>query len=173
MKRILGLLIVTLAFSAAILAQDSMEGKKQPTDADKIAKFDSNGKIKRGEAIGKSKKVKLSKVLANPEKYTGKDVRVTGYVVRSCKNEGCWAELGETKDATKTVRVKMKDHAFFIPLQSVGFKVLTEGTFSVKTLSKEEVEHLQNEDGAKFDNINTDGTVTEVTFVATGIELSK
>ncbi len=30
-----------------------------------------------------------------------------------------------------------------------------------------------DEDGAKFPNRNTDGTVTEVSFEATGIELKK
>jgi hypothetical protein len=30
-----------------------------------------------------------------------------------------------------------------------------------------------NDDGAKFDNRNADGTVTEVSFEATGIELQK
>jgi hypothetical protein len=48
-----------------------------------------------------------------------------------------------------------------------------EGVFTVKNLSKEEVEHLIKEDGAKFDNINKDGTVTEVSFEATGVELTK
>ncbi|MGI8812188.1 MAG: hypothetical protein ACR2IH_06620 [Pyrinomonadaceae bacterium] len=33
--------------------------------------------------------------------------------------------------------------------------------------------HLINEDGAKFDNRNADGTVTEIGFEATSIELRK
>ncbi len=48
-----------------------------------------------------------------------------------------------------------------------------EGVFSVKTLSKSEVEHLVKEDGAKFDNIRKNGTVTEISFEATGVELIK
>lgn len=62
---------------------------------------------------------------------------------------------------------------FFVPLDSAGLKARVEGVMSVKTLSKEEVDHLVNEDGAKFDNINKDGTVTEISFEATGVELSK
>ena len=167
----LGLLVVLLSLSA--VAQDAMADKKKATDADKVANFDSDGKIKRGAAIGDSKKVSLKKVLKNPEKYVGKMVRVKGYVVRSCKKEGCWAELGRKKDSTRTIRVKMKDHSFFIPLKSAGFRVLTEGVFSIKTLSKKEVEHLVKDDGAKFEKINEDGTVTEISFLASGIELSK
>ena len=66
----------------------------------------------------------------------------------------------------------MKDHAFFIPLQSAGSKAKAEGVFSVKTLSKAEVDHLI-EDGGKFDDRNPDGSVTEISFEATGIELRK
>ena len=99
-------------------------------------------------------------------------MRVEGVIVRSCKTEGCWAELAPEANA-KSVRVKMKDHAFFIPLKSEGFKAKAEGIFTVKTLSKEQVKHLMEEDGAKFDKINADGTVTEVSFEATGIELRK
>ena len=173
MKKLTGLLILVSAMALNAFAQDSMADKKKATDADKIATFDSDGKIKRGKAIGDSKKVSLKKVLKNPEKYAGKMVRVEGYVVRSCKMEGCWAEIGQKKDSAKTVRVKMKDHAFFIPLKSAGYSVLTEGVFSLKTLSKKEVEHLVKEDGAKFENMNEDGTVTEVSFLASGIELSR
>ncbi len=81
-------------------------------------------------------------------------------------------ELAPSKDA-QSVRVKFKDHAFFIPLDSAGMKAKAEGVFSVKTLSKAEVDHLMNEDGAKFNNINKDGTVTEISFEASGVELSK
>jgi hypothetical protein len=92
--------------------------------------------------------------------------------VRSCKSAGCWAEVAENKDS-KSVRVKMKDHSFFIPLQSAGSMARVEGVVAVKTLSKKEVDHLMKDDGAKFENINADGSVTEVSFDATGIELKK
>ncbi len=171
-RNVFGFLLLFFSFSAAGIAQD-MTGEKKPADKDKIAAFNKDGKIKRGAEIGNSEKVSLKKVFLDPSKYAGKSVRVAGFVVRSCKNEGCWAELGATKDASRTVRVKMKDHAFFIPLQSAGFKILAEGVFSVKTLSKNEVEHLIEVDGAKFANVNHDGTVTELSFLASGVELSK
>ncbi len=173
MRKLIFLTTFILALSISAFAQDNTPEKKKATDADKVATFNTNGKIKRGAAIGKSKKVSLKKVFKNPQKYVGKTVRVKGYVVRSCKKEGCWAELGAKKDSLKTVRVKMKDHQFFIPLKSAGFRVLTEGVFSIKTLSKKEVDHLMNDDGAKFENIKKDGTVDEITFVASGIELSR
>ncbi len=175
MKKILGSLILSLALTGAVSAQekmDKMSKEMKPTEADKVASFDKDGKMKRGAEIGSAKKVSLAKVLESPNKFEGKTVAVEGVIVRSCKMEGCWMELAPSKDAN-AVRVKFKDHAFFIPLDSAGMKAKAEGVFSVKTLSKAEVDHLMNEDGAKFNNINKDGTVTEIAFEASGVELSK
>jgi hypothetical protein len=171
MKRIIAIIGLVAAFSFAAVAQEKMGGAK-PTEKDKTEAIPTDSYLKRGAAIGNSKKVSLNKILKNPAKYAGKSVLVEGVVVRSCKSEGCWAEVAENKDS-KSVRVKMKDHSFFIPLQSAGSLARVEGVVAVKTLSKKEVDHLIMDDGAKFEKINADGTVTEVSFDATGIELKK
>ena len=131
MKKILSLMILVLAFSLSAFAQtdtgktemkktDKMEmSEKKPTDKDKTEAIPADGVLKRGAMLGKSKKVSLAKIMANPAKYSGKMVRVEGVIVRSCKMEGCWMELAPNANA-KSVRVKMKDHAFFIPLNSAG-----------------------------------------------------
>ena len=169
MKKIFLFFVLILTFSIGAMAQEKMGGA-EPTDADKNAVIPTDSYLKRGAPIGKSDKVKLNKVLADPSKYTGKTVRVEGVIVRSCKMEGCWAELAQDKDS-KSIRVKMKDHSFFIPLRSAGASARVEGTVQVKTLTKAMVDHMIEEDGAKFGNRNADGTVTEVSFEATGIEL--
>lgn len=173
MKKLLSLFVFTLiiGFAGTVFAQEKMDEKK-PTEMDKTQAIPADGVLKRGAPLGKSKKVSLAKVMKKPEKYAGKTVRVEGVIVRSCKMEGCWMELAPTADA-KSVRVKFKDHQFFIPLNSAGAIAKAEGVFTVKTLSKEEVDHLVNDDGAKFDNINPDGTVTEISFEASGVELTK
>ena len=148
----------------------TLESKPMQYDNESVA--DANGVLKRGDSVGRAKSVSLAKVLKKPADYVGKTVLVKGVIVRSCKMEGCWMELAPTKDA-KSVRVTFKNHAFFIPLDSAGMQAKAEGIFKVKTLSKKEVDHLVNEDGAKFDNINKDGTVTEISFEATGVELTK
>lgn len=173
MKKFLVLMIALLAFSFSAVAQEKMEKmEKKPTELDKTEAIPAKGVLKRGAPLGKSEKVSLAKIMKSPEKYAGKMVRVEGVIVRSCKTEGCWMELAPAADA-KSVRVKMKDHAFFIPLDSAGAEAKAEGVFTVKTLSKEEVKHMIEEDGAKFDNVNADGTVTEISFEATGVELTR
>lgn len=161
--------LLMLSFSG--VAQDKME-HASPTEKDKTEPIPAHAYMKRGAPIGTAKKVQLAKLLKDPEKYSGETVLVEGVIVRSCKMEGCWAEIAPDKNG-KSVRVKMKDHAFFIPLNAAGSLARAEGVVSVKKLSKAEVEHLMNDDGAKFDNRNPDGSVTEVAFEATGIELKR
>lgn len=171
MKKLLSLTILMFAFSAAAFAQEKMEMK--PTDKDKTEAIPASGVLKRGAPLtGAADKVSLKKLMAAPQKYAGKDVRVEGVIVRSCKSEGCWMELApDAKSAS--IRIKMKNHAFFIPLNSAGARAKAEGKLTVKTLSKAEVDHMIKDDGAKFSKINADGTVTEISFEATGVELKK
>lgn len=175
MKKFLILTILSLVFTGATIAQDSINQQKEAKAKAEQADISDKSKfpIKRGAMSGKAKKVSLAKILDTPEKYSGQNVLVEGVLVRSCKMEGCWFELAPSKEG-KTIRIKMKDHAFFIPLNSANnnLKVKAEGVFKVKTLTKAEVDHLI-EDGGKFSNINADGTVTEVSFLAAGLELRK
>lgn len=171
MKSKVTFIILLFAFSVSAFGQEQVGGAK-PTEKDKTEAIPSGSYLRRGAAIGKAKEVSLASVLKEPSKYDGKIVRVEGVIVRSCKMEGCWAQLAARKNG-QSVRVTMKDHAFFIPLESAGSFARAEGVFSVKTLPKEHVDHLINEDGAKFENRNPDGSVTEVSFEVTGIELRR
>ena len=171
MKKTLLIFSFIAIFSLGAAAQEKTEMK--PTEKDKTEAIPATGFLKRGVPIGQAEKVSLAKVFKDPTKYAGKTVLVEGTIVRSCKMEGCWAELAPDKEGKRSVRVTMKDHAFFIPLNAAGSFARAEGIFSVKTLGKDEVDHLVNEDGAKFDNRNADGSVTELSFIANGIELRR
>lgn len=175
MKKILGLVILTAALAITSAAQE-LNSKGQPIVKSKDnapVELKAGDKITRGAALGaaNARKVKLADVIKDPQKYAGKTVAVEGVIVRSCKKEGCWMELAADKDA-KPVRVTFGDHAFFIPLNAAGLNAKAEGVFEVKVLSKEKVDHLVNDDGAKIER-NADGTANEITFVATGVEMTK
>lgn len=172
-KKLLALSILTFAFSAVSFAQEKMAGEMHPTDKDKTETIPTAGVLKRGTPLSnEAKKVALAKVLAEPDKYKSQNLQVEGVIVRSCKMEGCWLELAPDAKS-KSVRVNMKDHSFFVPLDSAGAKAKVQGTVAVKNLTKAQVDHMIEEDGAKFDNRNADGTVTEISFTATGVELTK
>jgi hypothetical protein len=175
MKKILGLAILTAAFAVPGAAQE-LNSKGQPivkSNDNAPVELKAGETIKRGAALGaaKAERAALGDVMKNPQKYAGKTVAVEGVIVRSCKKEGCWMELAANKDA-KPVRVTFGDHAFFIPLNAAGLNAKAEGVFEVKVLSKEKVDHMVNDDGAKIER-NADGTANEITFVASGVELTK
>lgn len=151
-------------------AKERQEGEQNADN--KPVELTKGERILRGAKLTGAKEVSLAEALKTPEKFAGETVAVSGVIVRSCKMEGCWMQLAPTA-TDKSVRVTFGDHAFFIPLNAAGLQARAEGQFNVKTLSKAEVDHLVNEDGAKFDNRNADGSVTEVSFVAIGVELTK
>src|SRR4051794_26496611 len=111
MRRTILIIAFLLALSGASMAQAELASKGEPTEADKTAAIPTESYLKRGAPIGTSEKVELNAILKDPAKFAEKSVLVEGMVVRSCKMEGCWAEVAQDKDS-KSVRVKMKDHSF-------------------------------------------------------------
>jgi hypothetical protein len=124
--------------------------------------------IKRGAPLSKAKPVALATVLAAPREYMKDPVIVEGVIEQACTNKGCWMQLSPAA-GEPGVRVTFKDYGFFIPLDAKGMKARAEGIATVKTLSKEEVDHLTGE-GATLTR-KADGTAEEVSFVANGVEL--
>ena len=126
--------------------------------------------VKRGAPVSSSKPVALATVLASPRAYTKDAVVVEGVIEKSCTNQGCWMELAPAA-GKKTIRVTFKDEEFFIPLTAKGMQARAEGVTKIHTLSKSEADHLAG-DGATLTR-NEDGTADEVSFVATGVELTR
>ena len=190
MNKIILISVFVVSFCIVTSAQTELNSKGEPVAKNvqnAPVQLKTGAKISRGAALVDGvKKVSIAKVFADPDKYAGKTVTVEGVIVRSCKKEGCWMEIAAKEDLTpvtgaasggpvarRSVRVTFGDHAFYIPLNSAGMTVRAQGVFRTKVLSKEHVDHLINDDGAKFDKRNPDGTVTEVSFDATGVELTK
>ena len=164
--------LVALCLAALVaVAQDSRHHAAPAQDKETNA--DNSSVVKRGEPIAAdTQRVAFADVLKEPKKYAGKSVVIEGSVERVCQAEGCWMQI--TPDAGSeagAVRVTF-DHKFSVPKDSAKMKFRAEGAFSVKTLSRETVEHLVKEDGAKI-KTNPDGTADELAFLATGVELWK
>ena len=143
----------------------------QPSEQAKPVTLADGETVKRGAPVGAdTAAVKLADVLKEPAKYADRTVVVEGVVERVCQKQGCWLELAPEKGA-RGVRVAMKEHAFFVPFNAAGLRARAEGTFEVKTLTKEDADHFEKE-GARLTR-NADGTATEVSFTASGVELRK
>ena len=143
----------------------------QPPEQAKPVTLAEGQTLKRGDAVDANAPVlKLSDVLKEPAKYDGRVLVVEGVVERVCQKQGCWLELAPEKGA-RGVRVAMRDHAFFVPFNAAGLRARAEGTLTIKTLTKEDADHFEKE-GAKLTR-NGDGTATEISFTASGVELRK
>ncbi len=160
--------LLLCACAAGAAAQDAHHGRHQQSEAPAA---ESPDRVLRGEAIGAdTQRVSFADALKEPQKYDGKTVVIEGVVRRVCQAEGCWVEIGP-KQGEGSVRVTF-DHKFSVPKDGAQMNFRAEGTLKVKTLSRETVEHLVKEDGAKI-KANPDGTADELSFLATGVELWK
>jgi hypothetical protein len=126
--------------------------------------------VKRGAPVSSSKPIALATVLASPRAYAKEPVVVEGVIEKSCTAMGCWMELAPAA-GKKSIRVTFEDEKFFIPLTAKGMQARAEGVTKIHTLSKAEADHLAGE-GATLTR-NEDGTADEVSFIATGVELTR
>jgi len=88
-----------------------------------------------GKGIGEGEFTKVSSILAAPEEFSGKTVRVEGTAVGVCSHRGCWVMLASDKEG-ETLQIKVKDGVIVFPKKIVGEHVQAEGVF---TINKKEV----------------------------------
>jgi len=165
-------LVVCLAAFGVVFASAAQKKSTKPSaKTSKPATQAAAEVVKRGAPLGDSLSVALTDVLKEPQKFADKPVLVEGVIERVCTNKGCWMELAPKAGAEESVRVTFKDYGFFVPVNSQGMKAKAEGQFTVKTLTKEKADHYEGE-GARLKR-NEDGTATEISFLASGVELRK
>jgi len=129
------------------------------------------GKVERfGAPLGEGEAIPVERVLARPEAWAGREVRVEGLVRRACAKKGCWMEIGGGTEGPGC-RVTFRDYGFFVPKDAAGARATLVGEVQVKTLSKARADHLAAE-GAQVER-GADGTAREVQIVATGVELRR
>jgi RecJ-like exonuclease len=97
---------------------------------------------KLGDGVSLKVATPVRSLLAEPEKYMGKEVMVEGEITSVCQMAGCWILL---KDASSSepIMVKVDDGVIVFPKEGVGKKVAVQGK-----LEKGE-DHAQEEAGSK------------------------
>lgn len=88
----------------------------------------------------------LGDLMADNEKYLDQEVLVETRIAKVCQKKGCFFVATE---GASTARVTFKDYGFFIPTDSGGKNVVLVGTFSRKSVSKEQAEHYAADLGEK------------------------
>jgi hypothetical protein len=109
--------------------------------------------------------IPASEFLASPDKYVDQTVRVEGRVADVCQKAGCWMVIA---DGDKTMRIRMKDHAFSVDKQGAGGSCDIEGKVIAKAIDPKDVEHFASEQtaGAPLPEAGKSGTIYEIEAVS-------
>ena len=98
--------------------------------------------------------------------------QMSGVIGEVCQAEGCWIRLNSTKDNNENMMVKMKDHAFLLPKDIAGKRVLIKGTISKKEISVKQQQHYLEDAGASKKEINKiKAPKEEYVMIAEGIKV--
>lgn len=107
-----------------------------------------------GAGVKEAETTSVAKIMANPDAYVGKTVRIEGKVVDVCPMKGCWMEL-EDKDGKSSLKVKVDDGVIVFPVDSKGKSAVAEGVVESIPMDRERyvawLEHLAEERGEKLD----------------------
>ena len=155
MKKIFALISVVL-FSVVLMAQPPKVA------ADKGASF--GAKVTEEGAVS-------ADLLAENLNIAGqtKEVKVIGKVIEVCKAEGCWIRV-ETK--LGSMMVKMKDHAFLVPVALEGKTIVADGIATFKETSVEQLRHFAEDAGkTKNELLEITEPKKEIVFQAIGIKV--
>ncbi len=99
------------------------------------------------------------------------DVKVKGKVVEVCKAEGCWLRM---QTPAGNMLIKMKDHAFMVPLAMNGKTIVAEGTATLKETTVEMLKHYAEDAGKSKEEIEAiKEPKKEIVLQATGILVIK
>ncbi len=98
--------------------------------------------------------VTVDELLANPQAYAGKTMRVEGMVTDVCPKRGCWMDLAGDGPGQK-VRLKVEDGVMTFPMEAKGSQAVVQGTIAVETMTLDEsrayAKHQAEEYGAAYD----------------------
>lgn len=124
-----------------------------------------------GEGIHGQDTVPISTILANPDAWVGKTVRVQGRITDVCQKRGCWVAIASDQEF-QTLRFKVRDGVIVFPPDVKGRSGIFEGTLSRVELTREQAveraRHHAEEQGEEFDPANVTGPEVYYQLEGTG-----
>lgn len=128
-----------------------------------------------GEGVTIEETTPVHEILADPDAWIGKTVRVEGGVLDVCPKAGCWMEIGE---AGESIQIKVDDGVIVFPTDAKGHVASAEGTVEAVEMTREEyvewLEHVAEEKGEEFDEDTLelgDGPYRLIRIRGTGAEI--
>ncbi len=87
---------------------------------------------KYGAGVSLQTATTVEELLAQPDRYLGKTVRVNGVITGVCDMAGCWMEMADPDADAKTaksLRFKVDDGVIVFPVTARGKRASAEGVF--------------------------------------------
>jgi hypothetical protein len=138
------------------------------------AVFSAAGPKKYGKALTLKETTKISAILAQPDSFNGKRVRVEGPIVAVCEMKGCWISLGSDKEF-ESIRFKVDDGVIVFPMDAKGMTATVEGVVDVAMLSEAEQiaqgAEMAKEMGKPFDPKTVKGPKKSIQIKGEGAEV--
>jgi hypothetical protein len=170
MKKII-LSIATVALLFTIQAQN---GSTCDPAKEKVTK--KNSKPTKGNTYGalitKEGAIDASRLAQEMADQKERYVKMKGPGVAACQVKGCWmtADMGEGK----TMRIRFKDYAFFVPKDSGGKTFYAQGVASWNVTSAAQLRHYAEDAGKSKEEIEKiTEDKKEIVFLADGVILEK
>lgn len=120
---------------------------------------------------------RVADILADPDAWVGKTVRIEGGVLDVCPKAGCWMEVG---DDGRSLRVKVDDGVIVFPSDAKGRLVAAEGVVEAVDMERDQyvawLAHLAEERGESFDEAAADigeGPYRMIQIRGTGARISE
>lgn len=175
-RLLIGITAAGLMFAACSQSGNEMEKSKEETKTNvsfyvsKDSEYAKpNSVMGYGAAITQDGATDLATFTKDYDKTT-KEVKLQGKIGAVCKNKGCWMQM-ELPEG-KSMRVKFKDYAFFVPRDIIGKQAVVQGTISMDTTSVAQLRHYAEDDGKTKAEIEK---ITEpefnIVFLANGVLL--
>lgn len=105
-----------------------------------------------GEGVEPLEATPIGKILADPDAFIGKTVRIEGGVLDVCPKKGCWIEIGDAEDH---IQLKVDDDVIVFPVDAKGRFAAAQGEVEALELTRERylgwLAHRAEEKGEAFD----------------------
>ncbi len=171
-------LVLLLLLSTVACATATGDG---PADAGTAAMSDKTAEPAAaepavyGDGVDLADTTPIGDIVADPEAWAGKTVRVEGKVTGVCPKKGCWMELASPDD--HHLRIKVEDDVIVFPAEAEGHRAVAQGTVEVKELSRDQYvdwqRHLAEEQGEDFDEASVgEGPYRLVQVKGTGAKIA-
>lgn len=129
-----------------------------------------------GKGVAAADTVKVSDLMANPDAWVGKTIRLQGKAVGVCEHRGCWINLASDVEG-QVVRVKVKDGEIVFPPEILGDMVVAEGVWTANQLDMETTKKVceaeAKKKGEKFDANSVTSCMTLYQLSGTGAVATK